>query len=41
MKFILKARWAILAVWIIAAAGLMIAAPSLNDLVKQKDDHRP
>ncbi|MDU5144587.1 MAG: MMPL family transporter [Paenibacillus dendritiformis] len=36
MNLILKARWAIIAVWIIAAAGLMIVAPSLNDLVKEK-----
>lgn len=38
MKFILKARWAIVLVWIAAAVLLFISAPSMSDLVREKGD---
>ncbi|WP_433943528.1 MMPL family transporter [Paenibacillus sp. SN-8-1] len=36
MRFILKARWWIILLWIAAAVGLMLTAPSMADLVRQK-----
>ncbi|MFD1178071.1 MMPL family transporter [Paenibacillus puldeungensis] len=38
MRFILKARWGILLLWIALAAILMITAPSMGDLVRQKGE---
>ncbi|WP_410769316.1 MMPL family transporter [Fontibacillus sp. BL9] len=38
MKFILKARWAIVLVWIAAAVLLFLTAPSMSDLVREKGD---
>ncbi|RCX21382.1 RND superfamily putative drug exporter [Fontibacillus phaseoli] len=38
MKFILKARWAVVAVWIAAAVLLFLTAPSMSDLVREKGD---
>lgn len=46
MRMILKARWAVISIWIVAAVVLFIAAPSLSDLVQEKgtiavpDDYR-
>lgn len=36
MKTILKARWFIMAVWIVAAVALFLTAPSMADLVREK-----
>ncbi|MGZ9583402.1 MMPL family transporter [Paenibacillus marinisediminis] len=36
MKMVLKARWFIMLVWVIMAAALMLTAPSLSELVKEK-----
>ncbi|WP_068619470.1 MMPL family transporter [Paenibacillus tuaregi] len=36
MRFILKARWWIILLWVAAAVGLMLTAPSMSDLVRQK-----
>ncbi|MGU3473929.1 efflux RND transporter permease subunit [Paenibacillus sp. D51F] len=36
MRTILKWRWAILIVWIAAAAGLMLSAPDMQQLVRDK-----
>ncbi|MDK8183125.1 MMPL family transporter [Paenibacillus sp. UMB4589-SE434] len=36
MRTILKARWAIMAIWIVAAIALFMTAPSLSELVKEK-----
>ncbi|WP_410511555.1 MMPL family transporter [Paenibacillus sp. BR2-3] len=36
MKAILKARWAIIAVWLAAAVILFITAPAMSDLVREK-----
>lgn len=36
MKSILKARWFVIGIWIIAAAALMLTAPSLSELVREK-----
>ncbi|WP_019419281.1 MMPL family transporter [Paenibacillus sp. OSY-SE] len=36
MRTILKARWAVISIWIAAAVVLFIAAPSLSELVKEK-----
>lgn len=36
MKFILKYRWAFLAVWIIAAVLLLINSPNMADLIREK-----
>ncbi len=38
MKFILKARWAIVLVWIATAVLLFISAPPMGDLVREKGD---
>lgn len=36
MKTILKARWAIIALWLAAAVVLFLTAPSMSDLVREK-----
>ncbi|MBP2001192.1 RND superfamily putative drug exporter [Paenibacillus shirakamiensis] len=36
MRFILKTRWLVMLVWVIVAVGLMLAAPSMTDLVREK-----
>lgn len=36
MKAVLKLRWLVLALWIAASAGLMLSAPSMADLVREK-----
>ncbi|NUU64268.1 MMPL family transporter [Paenibacillus agri] len=36
MKTILKARWAIIVIWIAAAVVLMLTAPGMSDLVREK-----
>lgn len=36
MRSILKLRWLVLALWLIAAAGLMLIAPNMADLVREK-----
>ncbi|AIQ12718.1 MMPL family transporter [Paenibacillus durus] len=36
MRGILKARWVIIAVWLAAAAALVMTAPSFSDLVREK-----
>ncbi|MNB65934.1 putative membrane protein YdgH [compost metagenome] len=36
MKTILKARWAIIAIWLAAAVILVMTAPSFSDLVREK-----
>lgn len=36
MKTILKARWAIIAIWLAAAVVLVMTAPSFSDLVREK-----
>ncbi|MFD2504361.1 hypothetical protein ACFSS9_07055 [Paenibacillus septentrionalis] len=36
MKGILKFRWLVIAIWIVAAVGLFIAAPNLATLVREK-----
>lgn len=36
MRLILKARWWIILLWIAAAAALMLTAPSMSDLVREK-----
>ncbi|MCE3200665.1 MMPL family transporter [Paenibacillus sonchi] len=36
MKTILKARWAIIAVWLAAAVVLFMTAPGMSDLVREK-----
>ncbi|MFD2117514.1 MMPL family transporter [Paenibacillus yanchengensis] len=36
MKTILKFKWVIMALWIVAAIGLMFTAPSMQDLVRTK-----
>ncbi|WP_042200735.1 MMPL family transporter [Paenibacillus camerounensis] len=36
MKTILKARWAIIALWLAAAVVLFMTAPSMSDLVREK-----
>lgn len=38
MRFILKARWGILVLWLVAAAVLIFTAPSMGDLVREKGD---
>ncbi|MCM3635530.1 MMPL family transporter [Paenibacillus camelliae] len=38
MKGILKLRWIVIAVWIVAAVGLFIAAPNLASLVREKGE---
>ncbi|MGG6311282.1 MMPL family transporter [Paenibacillus macerans] len=38
MRFILKARWWILLLWIALAATLMLTAPSMGDLVREKGE---
>jgi RND superfamily putative drug exporter len=36
LKTILKARWAIIAIWIAAAVVLMMTAPGMSGLVREK-----
>ncbi|MCQ4087133.1 MMPL family transporter [Saccharibacillus sp. JS10] len=36
MRTILKARWFILVIWLVAAVGLFMTAPSMSDLVREK-----
>ncbi|WP_042168951.1 MMPL family transporter [Paenibacillus gorillae] len=36
MRTVLKLRWVLLAVWLVAAAGLMLSAPNMQDLVRDK-----
>lgn len=36
MRTILKLRWLVLVLWIAAAVGLMLAAPPMEDLVREK-----
>lgn len=36
MRTIIKARWAVIAVWLIAAVGLFLVAPGMEDLVREK-----
>ena len=36
MRFVLKARWAVLILWLAAAAGLLLAAPNMEQLVRDK-----
>jgi RND superfamily putative drug exporter len=36
MKVILKLRWLVIVLWIAAAAGLMLTAPNMADLVREK-----
>lgn len=36
MKWILKFRWAVLVAWIVVAVGLMLVAPPMADLVREK-----
>ncbi|CAM3433046.1 MULTISPECIES: MMPL family transporter [Saccharibacillus] len=36
MRTILKARWLVLLIWIAAAVGLFLSAPSMSDLVREK-----
>ncbi|MFF2092444.1 MMPL family transporter [Paenibacillus sp. NPDC058174] len=36
MRIVLKLRWVLLAVWLVAAAGLMLSAPNMQDLVRDK-----
>ncbi|MCA0756169.1 MMPL family transporter [Paenibacillus sp. N4] len=36
MKAILKLRWLVLALWVAAAAGLMLSAPNMEELVRTK-----
>lgn len=36
MRTILKWRWAVLALWIALAAGLMLLAPDMQQLVREK-----
>jgi len=36
MRTILKFRWLVLALWLAAAAGLMLSAPNMADLVREK-----
>ena len=36
MRTILKWRWLVLALWLVAAAGLMLSAPNMADLVREK-----
>lgn len=38
MKWIMKLRWAILAFWLAAAVVLMIIAPPMADLVREKGE---
>lgn len=38
MRFILKARWWILLLWIALAATLMLTAPSMADLVRENGE---
>lgn len=38
MKYILKARWIVILLWIAAAVLLLITAPSMSDLVREKGD---
>jgi putative drug exporter of the RND superfamily len=36
VNFIIKQKWFVLIVWILAAAGLFLAAPNMADLVREK-----
>ncbi|QDH22798.1 MMPL family transporter [Saccharibacillus brassicae] len=36
MRTLLKARWLVLLIWIAAAVGLFLSAPSMSDLVREK-----
>lgn len=36
MKYVLKFKWFVLALWVVAAAGLMISAPNMEELVRTK-----
>lgn len=36
MNFIIKQKWFVIIVWILAAAGLFMAAPNMADLVREK-----
>ncbi|MFF2481184.1 MMPL family transporter [Paenibacillus sp. NPDC058071] len=36
MKTILKLRWAVLALWLVAAVALMLTAPNMQELVRDK-----
>lgn len=36
MKTILKARWAVIAIWLAVAVVLVMTAPSFSDLVREK-----
>lgn len=36
MRTILKARWIVLVIWLVAAVGLFLTAPSMSDLVREK-----
>ncbi|GGN90743.1 MMPL family transporter [Saccharibacillus kuerlensis] len=36
MRTILKARWLVLVLWLAAAVGLFLTAPSMSDLVREK-----
>ncbi|GIO36318.1 transporter [Paenibacillus antibioticophila] len=38
LRFILKARWGIVALWLIIAAVLIFTAPSMGELVREKGD---
>lgn len=38
MKWVLKLRWAILAFWLVAAVVLMLVAPPMADLVREKGE---
>lgn len=38
MKFILKARWGLMLLWILAAVALVFTAPSMSDLVREKGE---
>lgn len=38
MKWIMKLRWAILVFWLAAAVVLMIIAPPMADLVREKGE---
>lgn len=36
MKTILKARWAVISVWLAVAVVLFLTAPAMSDLVREK-----
>ncbi|WP_214626696.1 MMPL family transporter [Paenibacillus agaridevorans] len=36
MRYVLKFKWLVLALWVVAAAGLMLTAPNMAELVRTK-----